>query len=269
MKIKIIHKTSYNYSSVVPRLVQSLKLHPTNFYNQKVVKWSIKCNKGKLIESHKDSLDHKIFNIFNQNLKGNQTIISEGVIKTKDNSGIMKGLSKNVHPKCFLRQTSLTKACDKIIRLSNKAKSLIKNEIDFCHKLNFIAGNSIKHVSGSTSIYTSAEKSILLGKGVCQDFAHILISMARHHNFPSRYINGFLLEDSNSRENTTHAWVEIFINNIGWIAFDPSHKKCVDEKYVRVSCGLDFLDASTIKGVKTNYSGNESLSVKVQIYNSQ
>ena len=202
-------------------------------------------------------------------MEGNQTIIAEGVVKTKDNSGIMKGLSKTVHPNCFLRQSPLTKACDKIKKLSNEAKSLIKKEIDFCHELNLIAGNSITYVSGSTSVYTSAENSISLGKGVCQDFAHILISMARYHNFPARYVNGFLFEDANSNENTTHAWVEIFINNIGWIGFDPSHKKCIDERYVRVSCGYDFLDASTIKGVKTNYSGNENLSVKVQISQAQ
>ena len=61
-------------------------------------------------------------------MEGNQTIIAEGVVKTKDNSGIMKGLSKTVHPNCFLRQSPLTKACDKIKKLSNEAKSLIKKD---------------------------------------------------------------------------------------------------------------------------------------------
>ena len=129
--------------------------------------------------------------------------------------------------------------------------------------------NLLTYGIGTTNIDTTAEEAFLLKKGVCQDFAHILISMARYNDFPARYINGFLFEDANSTENTTHAWVEIFINDIGWIGFDPSHKKCVDEKYVRVSCGYDFLDASTIKGVKTNYSGNENLLVKVQISQAQ
>ena len=48
-----------------------------------------------------------------------------------------------------------------------------------------------------------------------------------------------------------------------------THNKCIDDKYVRISCGLDFLDASTIKGVKTNYSGSENLKVKVSISNCQ
>ena len=81
--------------------------------------------------------------------------------------------------------------------------------------------------------------------------------------------NGFLLEETISGVNTTHAWVEIFINNLGWVAFDPSHKKCIDDKYIRISTGFDFEDASIIKGVKNNYNGDEFLDTKVDIENCQ
>ena len=69
--------------------------------------------------------------------------------------------------------------------------------------------------------------------------------------------------------NIIESWVEIFIKDLGWVAFDPSHKKCIDENYIRISCGLDFLDASTIKGVKTNYTGLEDLKVKVSVSSCQ
>ena len=72
---------------------------------------------------------------------------------------------------------------------------------------------------------TSSKEALRQKKGVCQDFAHILISIARQNRLPARYINGFLLEETNSGENTTHAWVEIFIKDLGWVGFDPSHKK--------------------------------------------
>ena len=103
------------------------------------------------------------------------------------------------------------------------------------------------------------------GEGVCQDFAHILLSMARLFELPARYINGYLIEDENAKDYYTHAWVEIFIRDLGWVAFDPSHKVCVDDKYVRVNCGFDFIDASPIKGVKLNYLGSEQLSYQVKI----
>ena len=269
MKIKIKHQTSYKFDSEVPSLVQSVKLFPSKCSNQKVIKWQINTDKGVILESHKDSLGHKVFNIYNENLKGTQVITSEGVIETKKSSGLIKGLEEKVSPLCFLRQTKLTAPCKKIIDLSKKVKKNRNNLIEFCHELNFITGQSIKHVSGSTSISTTAKKSIEQGKGVCQDFAHILISLARLNNIPARYINGFLLEDLNSGENSTHAWVEIYIDDLGWVGFDPSHKKCIDKKYIRISCGLDFRDASTIRGVTSNYSGKENLNVKISITSCQ
>ena len=132
-----------------------------------------------------------------------------------------------------------------------------------------IVSNSIEYVSGSTTTSTSSTEALRQKKGVCQDFAHILISAARLSNLPARYVNGFLLEETKTGENTTHAWVEIFLKNLGWIAFDPSHKKCIDENYVRISVGFDFIDASAIKGVKTNYDGKEYLDTKLNIQNCQ
>ncbi len=73
------------------------------------------------------------------------------------------------------------------------------------------------------------------------------------------------MDDSNISNYSSHAWVELFINELGWVAFDPSHKKCIDENYVRISCGYDFIDASPIKGVKSNYLGEEDLNFKLEI----
>ena len=269
MKIKVTHLTTYSYNSTVPKLIQCLKLYPSICLNQEILEWSIKSNSGKIIESHTDALGHRIVNIFNNNFKGELKISSNGIVKTKDLQGVVKGLKEKVNPICFLRQTHLTMPCKRIRKISQEAKSKKADKIEFFHKLNLIVSNSIEYVGGSTNTSTSSHEALKQGKGVCQDFAHILISVARLNNIPARYVNGFLLEDVNSGENSTHAWAEVYIKDIGWIAFDPSHKKCIDEKYIRITCGYDFLDASTIKGVKTNYKGNEILKSKVSINNCQ
>ena len=269
MKIKISHSTTYKYNSTVPRLIQCLKLYPSVCHNQEILEWKTSSSTGKIIESHIDGLGHRVQNIFINNFNGKHKITSKGIIKTKNLSGIVKGLKEKVNPLCFLRETDLTKPCKRIEKISNEVKKYNENPIKFAHKLNLAVSNSINYVTGSTTISTSSKDALMQKKGVCQDFAHILISAARFHNFPARYINGFLLEETNSGENTTHAWVEIFIRNLGWVAFDPSHKKCIDDKYIRISTGFDFEDASTIKGVKTNYNGTELLETKVNIENCQ
>ena len=63
----------------------------------------------------------------------------------------------------------------------------------------------------------------------------------------------------------TAAYGATLANELGWVGFDPSHKRCINENYVRISCGYDFIDASPIKGVKLNYPGGEGLSFKLDI----
>ena len=269
MKIKIIHSTIYNYNLKVPKIIQCLKLYPSICKNQKILEWNISLSHGKLLESHTDALGHRVQNIFINNFIGKLKITSKGVLDTKDFCGIIKGLKEKVNPLCFLRETTLTKPCQGIKEITRQAKKKQRNEIEFAHKLNSIVSKSIDYTSGSTTISTSSKDALKQKKGVCQDFAHILISAARYNNLPARYINGFLLEEMNAEGNTTHAWVEIFIKDLGWVGFDPSHQKCIDENYIRISAGFDFLDASTIKGVKTDYNGDEKLNTEVRIESSQ
>ena len=262
MKIDINYKTVYQFTSEVPRLVQQLKLFPTECANQKIIDWSIKASEGKIIDSHTDALGHRIFNIYLNNLTNSQEITAKGKIQTKYLHGVMKGLNEKVHPDCFLRQTVLTRPNKKIVQLVNNTES---DSIVFCHKMNKAVAKSIKYLSGTTDVDTTAEKASTLGTGVCQDFAHILIGLARHNNYPARYVNGFIADNLEYGNNDTHAWVEIYIQDLGWVGFDPSHETCIDEKYVRFGCGYDFANSSMIKGVKSNFKGNEILSKDINI----
>ena len=117
MIIKINYKTSYEFTSRVPRLVQSLNIYPTECKNQKVIDCDIRVSVGKLVENSVDALGHKTFNIYIKNLEEPQTITMRSTIETRDFSGIMKGLNESVHPSCFLRQTNLTMPNNKIINL--------------------------------------------------------------------------------------------------------------------------------------------------------
>ena len=74
-----------------------------------------------------------------------------------------------------------------------------------------------------------------------------MIAAARSIGIPARYVNGYMHNNSHSSEyQSTHAWAEFHIANLGWVGFDPSHHTCVDQKYVRFSCGYDFSYTSMI-----------------------
>ena len=153
MKIKITHSTTYKYNSTVPRLIQCLKLYPSACDNQEIIEWNTFSSCGKILESHTDALGHRIQNIFINNFRGQLKITSKGILKTKDLSGVVKGLKEKVNPLCFLRETDLTKPCKNIEKISENAKKNNKNQIEFAHKLNLIVSNSIHYKS--CLLYTS------------------------------------------------------------------------------------------------------------------
>ena len=107
-----------------------------------------------------DGLGHRVQNIFINNFSGQHRITSKGILKTKDLSGVVKGLKEKVNPLCFLRDTDLTKPCEKIEKISNEAKKNNKNLIEFAHKLNLVVSNSINYVSGSTTISTCSKDAL-------------------------------------------------------------------------------------------------------------
>ena len=103
--------------------------------------------------------------------------------------------------------------------------------------------DTYSYMQGLTEAHESAEDAFALGKGVCQDYAHIMISLLRAEHIPARYVVGMMLG-----EGSSHAWVDALCNGY-WYGFDPTNNKLVDDDYIRVSCGRDSDDCAVIRGV--------------------
>lgn len=95
---------------------------------------------------------------------------------------------------------------------------------------------------GVTTVQTKAAEALRGGAGVCQDFAHILISMCRFAGVPARYVAGMMVG-----EGASHAWAEVWVDGI-WTGVDPTHNRLVDETYIKLTHGRDFGDAAVDKG---------------------
>ncbi len=113
---------------------------------------------------------------------------------------------------------------------------------------------SFDYVPGSTSVASPVEHILESGRGVCQDYAHVMIAIARSWGIPSRYVSGYLNVTGQPGEqavgNATHAWVECLLPGLGWIGFDPTNESLVDRRHVRIAVGRDYQDVSPTQGVR-------------------
>ena len=126
----------------------------------------------------------------------------------------------------------------------------------------------LKYVPGSTTVDTTPYEVLTTRTGVCQDFANLFISMARLLGIPARYMCGYLYTGNRSSPNVgcdaSHAWVELYIPNVGWKGFDPTNGKLAHQDHIRVACGRHYLDTAPTAG--TLFSpAVESMSVDVEV----
>ena len=127
------------------------------------------------------------------------------------------------------------------------------------------------YVPNSTKVDSPIEEALLTRQGVCQDFAHIMIALARPLCIPCRYVSGYLFhreaEDGprdRSLEGASHAWVEALVPRLGWIAFDPTNNLIGGDRHIRVAIGRDYADVPPTRGVYKGEAHSE-LSVAVTV----
>ena len=124
---------------------------------------------------------------------------------------------------------------------------------------------------GATTASTTPPMSFALRRGVCQDFAHIMISGARGIGLPAAYVSGYLRSalrtDANRLQGSEamHAWVLLWCGAaIGWFGLDPTNAVIAAEEHVPLAVGRDYTDVAPVDGVILG-SGGQRMSVSVNV----
>ena len=125
--------------------------------------------------------------------------------------------------------------------------------------------STLSYGRGATTVQTPVEEVLALGRGVCQDFAHLLIAACRCANIPARYVSGYVYEPALAGEAASHAWADVYDTHRGWLSFDPTHNQQQDEHYVRVAVGRDYADVPPTRGVFKGAT-QESLTIHVEVH---
>jgi transglutaminase-like putative cysteine protease len=126
------------------------------------------------------------------------------------------------------------------------------------------------YVPGTTSLNTTPFEVYSTRQGVCQDFANLLICLARLLSIPARYRMGYIYTGANYtnkiQSDASHAWAELYLPYIGWRGFDPTNGCTVAQDHIRVACGRNYLDATPTAGTIYKGGGTETLTVDVKMH---
>ena len=137
--------------------------------------------------------------------------------------------------------------------------------------INLALFREYKYVPGSTWLETTPHEVFAGKKGVCQDFANLFICLARLLGIPARYVCGYIYTGNTgaarAQSDASHAWLQLYIPEVGWKGFDPTNGVLASTDHIRVAYGRNYRDATPTTG--TLYSpAQETMTIDVQVVES-
>jgi transglutaminase-like putative cysteine protease len=274
-KFKIQHITTYSYEVPVRDSANQIMLYPFSDERQEVILHELHITGNPIIEIHDDIFNNKVGTFTNsqshQELVINSIleVVTIPVVHPKPSMDAAKDWNDLQRIRYefpyidFLRNESfqalpeLKQIMDAIIDRNADPLTSAEKFCEYVYK-------NFTYKKGITTVDTTLDEIWKLRSGVCQDFAHILLAMLKLVNIPARYVSGYICPNKNGMrgEGATHAWVEAYMPNYGWVGLDPTNNCLTNENHVRLAVGKNYYDCSPVRGT---YRGTSEHTLEVVV----
>ncbi len=264
MRIRIDYTTRYNYLRPARSVIQMLRLTPRSHEGQQVLSWGIETDVNTILRATDDAFGNVVHHLYTDQPTQSLSVRVAGEVETSETGGVLRGVKERLDPLVYLRDTALTEP-DRAIRDLAMEIAVCSDPLDRMHRLMNTIHDRVRFEVGATDASHTAAQALAVGRGVCQDHAHIFIAASRRLDVPARYVSGHLRrDDGQDEQDAAHAWAEAHIDGLGWVGFDAANGVCPTEAYVRVASGPDYLRAAPVRG-STLGAGGETLSVNLRV----
>ena len=268
MRLSIAHETHYRFEQPANHSIQYLRLVPRNDPSQETIAWQVSTT-GRM-KRWIDGFGNTVYVSVQNGRHDELPVVVRGEIETIDTHGVLAA-DDGLPPQMFLRSTRYTAVDDAIASLAEPYRAQLQDEgiIAALHGVMYVLHATVEHRVGVTDVGSTAAEALAHGYGVCQDHAHLFIACCRELGVPARYVSGYLFAQSGERGTlASHAWAEAFVEELGWVSFDPTNCQSATDAYVRLAIGFDYAGAAPIRGVRKG-GGSEELTVNVKVGEAQ
>ena len=273
---KIIHITKYQYNWPIKESINEIRLFPHNFDNQDVLQHQLLITNSPEIYISEDCFGNRVGNFNTLETHSEMVIESRMLVRVNHSLKIPEIESTTIDDLTEEKEKSinLLRLCyPEVIEKQNEINAILdkidfknKSIIEIAQRCNEYVFSNFTYTKGITNIETTVDEILEIKKGVCQDFAHVLLQLLRTAGIPSRYVSGYICpnEIGLRGEGATHAWVEIYSPKQGWLGLDPTNNIWTMENHVKLSVGRNFTDCTPVKGTFKGLA-KQTLSVSVSI----
>jgi transglutaminase-like putative cysteine protease len=278
----IRHFTRYRYSRPVWESNMEVRMHPRSENTQRCFTFQLSISPRARIFSYTDHSGNMVHHFDVPEQHSYLTIIADSLVDVDPPDDLPNKLGSNcwaeldrlieredywdmLMPSHFARTSPELEEFAKELGVDQRRA---EDPLSLVGRLNDELYEKFSYVKASTSVDSPIEHALRSRQGVCQDFAHIMISLLRNIRIPCRYVSGYLYHDSlhedRSAEGATHAWIEAMLPELGWVGFDPTNRLLAGERHIRTAIGRDYADVSPTIGTMKGRAQTE-LQVRVRV----
>jgi len=264
MKLEIVHSTRYRYSGPIAETVMEVRLRPMDGNGQRCLDFNLELSHGIKPRSYIDGFGNHVhyFNLVRPH--AGMSVVSRSTVET--------GLGPDDDPgeelvQDYLRFRSPVKDVEGIRALAARhaiadpsSPTAVEHSLD---ALTTTISREFTYDRTVTNVYSAVDDVLTLRAGVCQDFAHLFIAVARAMGVPARYVSGYIHSPGERQATASHAWAEAWVATRGWIGFDATHPVRTTPHHVRLAVGRDYSDAAPTRGVYVG-SATSAMSISVK-----
>jgi transglutaminase-like putative cysteine protease/predicted glutamine amidotransferase len=282
--LDVVHETTYEYTAPVDRSSHRLLLRPIEDRYQEILSYEIELAPPGLATEYEDVFGNPAVHLEIDTPYSCFRIRSKARLRMKAPPSLEQRLGdrrvtlpllwmpwQRQMLSAYLLPPELPET--QLAELSEFAMSFVeRNDHDLVGTLldiNMTLYRDFEYVSASTTIATTPFEVFESRRGVCQDFANLMICLARILQVPARYRMGYIFTgadyENKVQSEASHAWVELYVPRMGWHGFDPTNGRQVGSEHVRVACGRDYRDATPTSGTIYRGGGTETLTVGVWV----
>lgn len=283
-KFDVVHRTTYRYAQPVERSMHVFRLTPVHDRLQTVIRHQLDISVPCQSREYEDVFGNRVRRVAIDSPFQEMVIESRSVVEVLDTDPLSFGplRVKSTIPLVwmpwqrqvldpFLLPPELPET--ELAELVEYAMSFVKrNDYDLLDTLldiNHTIYREYAYQQGATNVLTTAFDVYVNRRGVCQDFTNLFICLARLLGVPARYVCGYIYtgpKNPNQRQGeASHAWVQLYLPQVGWRGFDPTNGILTQTDHVRVAVGRNYLDATPTSGTIFVGGGGEVLSVDVTV----
>jgi len=279
MIYSVRHIPRFRYKPAVRESIMELRMQPRSEGNQRCLSFDLRVKPDALVMQYHDFLGNAVHHFDIAGKHSELNIRSQSVVEIRSTPefqtkkcGSWEQLDAAVEcgnywemllPSDFARPTPLLEQLAREMEIERRGMPL-----EALQEISHSIHDNFSYVPNATSVDSPIDHAISERKGVCQDFAHVMIALVRKLRVPCRYVSGYLFhtteDQSRSAEGASHAWVEAFVPGLGWVGFDPTNDTICNERHIRVAVGRDYAEVPPTRGVYKG-GGESELSVSVTV----